>query len=457
MRLVNRVIAGLALAQVMAAPLAAQSAPSPAQTTPLTLPQAVRIAVERSPEIGQAEQRALGAEAARDAAGRQWRPKLSIEGVAGMRHLENDRRIALGLSARDEKPLYASVALDQPLFDMGRRTRDRRSQAARAEAAWASFDTAGEATAYNVARAYLEMLLNQQLIVAAQDNLAFHEQIAGDMREGVSRGAMSIAERQQAEERRQQARVTLAETRDDLEAARNQFAALVGTLGAELSMPEEPGPAVMPATVDEAVALIAANSARVREAEKMLDSATEARRRAEADFGPTIDLRGTARTGSDFDGYGGKTRDYSAMAMLRWNVWDGGVTAARVREAGHREQEARLGLVEERRDAEKNARNTWAKLTTWKIKSAELGERAQIADDLLVSYKAQFDIGRRSLLDLLDSQSARHNARTQAEVARFGTLLAEFEILALGNRLRQHFGARTTRGDEVVGPYGPQL
>jgi outer membrane protein, adhesin transport system len=73
---------------------------------------------------------------------------------------------------------------------------------------------------------------------------------------------------------------------------------------------------------------------------------------------------------------------------------------------------------------------------------------------VLDSYRAQFGIGRRSLLDLLDAQGSVYSATVDTEIARFGTLLAEYGMLAQVNRLRGHFGIGQTAVDPRM--YGPR-
>jgi hypothetical protein len=46
-------------------------------------------------------------------------------------------------------------------------------------------------------------------------------------------------------------------------------------------------------------------------------------------------------------------------------------------------------------------------------------DAGRVADDLLLSYREQFNIGRRSLLDVLDAQNTRYNVQAQAETARW--------------------------------------
>jgi adhesin transport system outer membrane protein len=59
--------------------------------------------------------------------------------------------------------------------------------------------------------------------------------------------------------------------------------------------------------------------------------------------------------------------------------------------------------------------------------------KSQVSDDLLLSYRSQFNIGRRSLLDVLDAQNTRFNTQVRRETARFSELFAQYQVLAATN------------------------
>ena len=65
----------------------------------------------------------------------------------------------------------------------------------------------------------------------------------------------------------------------------------------------------------------------------------------------------------------------------------------------------------------------------------ELEEQSRVSDELLRSYRAQFNVGRRSLLDVLDAQNTRYNVQVRAETAKFAQFYAEFKLLAALNDL----------------------
>ena len=437
-------ISGLVIAALLA---------GPALADPMPLDRALSLGLARSPELGQAQARSGAAEAVKDSAVRQWFPSVDLNGAAGLRHLENDARINLGLSALDERPLYATIGVNQPLWDFGRRTNDARTQRARLASAQQEEEVAGEGAAYAIARAYLQVLVQQRVVQASQDNLAFHQNIAADVSEGVDKGAMSISERQQANERLQGAKLALEQANADLGTARAELGLLVGSDNFEVVAPPDPS-GVIPASLDAALALAATNDPRVHSMEYRFRAAQSQARRARSEFWPSVGLQGTIRAGKDFEGYAGTTRDYELLLVARWNLFNGGVTSARIREADHNADEARFALGGAQRDSELQVRKAWIGLQSWRSRLETQQARLGVAGDVLISYRAQFGIGRRSLLDVLDAQNAVYNASVETEVARTGALLAEYGLLAQLNQLRSFFGISKATIDPKL--YGPQ-
>ena len=443
-RKIRSVVSVLSIASMLA---------GPALADPVTLDQALLRGLERSPEVGQAQARIGAAEAARDQARRSWFPTIELDGAAGFRHLENDARVNLGLSSLDEKPLYATIGVNQPVFDFGRRANETRARNARLNSAGWEEQATGEEAAYGIARAYLQVLVQQRIVQSSQDNLEFHAALAADVSEGVDKGAMSISERQQAQERVQGAKIFLAQATTDLATATAELTLLVGMANIELSTPPDAS-AILPGSLDLALAEAANSDPRLRTMSGRLEEAKWTAKRAHAELLPIFGLQGKASGGKDFEGYRGTTRDYSLLFSMRWNLFDGGVTAARIREAERNTDGAGFALAQTRRDSELQVRKAWLGLQNWRSRLENQQARFEAANAVRDTYRAQFGIGRRSLLDLLDAQGAVYNASVEAEAARAGTLLAEYGVLAQLGRLRAFFGIGKTTVDPKL--YGPR-
>ena len=402
---------------------------------------AVQSALQTNPEIRQAVHNKLATKEERKQAEGRWYPTISVEGSAGLRKLRNPTRRDLGIADERLEPVEGFVVADQLLWNSGGRTADIKYQAARTDAAAARIEERSEFIALNISRAYIDYLLQQRLVAIAQDNATFHERLAGDFREGVARGSISVADQQQAEERLQSARARLTETQEDLDTAAIEFQSLTGVpIDAVTAVPDLS--ASMPATLPEAEEMARNNNPRVQEAIADLEAQRYLTKVAQSELGPRFNLEGTARYGQDIDGFEGRTSDLSARVVMRWKIFDGFANTANVREQKSRADEIHARLFEKTRGAEEEVRSAWSRLTNQTRLAGELETQSRVADDLLLSYREQFNVGRRSLLDVLDAQNTRFNVQSQLETARMSKTYAQYRVLAASNRLVEAMGVQ---------------
>ena len=402
---------------------------------------AVQSALTTNPEIRQAVANKAATQEERVQGQGLWYPRISVEGSAGVRSLRNPTRRSIGLADQTLWPIEGDLIVQQLLYDSGGREAEIRRQASRTDAAAARVEERSEFVALNVSRTYIDYLLQQRLVAIAQDNVTFHERLAADLREGVSKGSISIADQQQAEERLQSARTRVTEAREDLDTAAITFRTLTGVPIDSVAMPPDVSQC-MPATLEDAEALARGNNPRVQEAIADLNTAREEVRAAKADIGPKFTLEGRARAGHDIDGFAGRTTDLQALGVLRWTLYNGGIKEANVREQQNRADEVHGRLFQVTRQAEEDTRTAWSRLTNQTALVSELETQSKITDDVLLSYREQFNIGRRSLLDVLDAQNTRYNVQQQTETARLAKLYAQYRVLAAANKLIECLGVQ---------------
>ena len=400
---------------------------------------AVQAALNTNPQIRQAIHNKEATKTERKQAQGLYYPRVSVETSAGIRELRNPSRRRIGLANNTLYPIEGDLIVDQLLFDMGGREAEIRRQAARTDAAAARVEERSEFVALNVARAYIDYLLQQRLVAISEDNATFHEKLAGDLREGVAKGSISIADQQQAEERLQSARARITEAREDLDTAAIQFQTLTGMPVDSVSMPPDLSQ-YLPATLADAEALARKDNPRVQEAIADLASAREEIAAAKSEMGPKFNLEGRARYGNDIDGFEGKTTDLSGRVVMRWTVFNGNTNVENVREQRARADEVHARLFEQTRQAEDDTRSAWSRLVNQTRLATELETQGKVSDDLLLSYREQFNVGRRSLLDVLDAQNTRNNVQAQIETSRLAKLYAQYRVLAAANRLIEALG-----------------
>jgi adhesin transport system outer membrane protein len=375
----------------------------------------------------------------------QFLPRLDIEASGGIRRLENNTRRTLGIANQDLYPVEANATARWTVLDFGRRRGELLRQAARVDGASLRVVERSEFIALQIARQYFDVLLQQRVVAAARDNTAFHQALVSDLGQGVDQGSISIADRQQAEERLQSALVRQEEAQLSLDEANITLRRLTGLDITQVVVPPNLASA-MPAGLEQAVGRARTEHPLVREAVADVDSANAAVTSAQGNLYPTVGLEVNGRVGEDIDGFSGRTNDVQARAVLRWELFDGGINRAAVQEMVRRASQARYRLMELQRQAEEDVRTAWTTMNSQTKVVGALARQSQVSDDLLLSYRSQFNVGRRSLLDVLDAQNTRFNTQVRLETARFSELFAQYQTLAATNLLLNALGVEPGTG-----------
>ena len=412
--------------------LLAVTSPAQAQEGAVSLQEAISVAVQSNPQIIQAQMNKEAIEFERKQAQGLYLPRIDLEASAGVRRLENRTRRTLGIADDELYPLEASLGGEWTVLDFGRRRGELLRQAARVDGASLRVVERSEFVGLQVARQYLDVLLQQRVLAASEDNAAFHQTLVNDLGQGVDQGSISIADRQQAEERLQSALVRREEAQQSLNEANITLRRLTGLDISQVTVPPNLASA-LPANLSEAVGQARNEHPLVREAMADVDAANAAATSAEGDLYPTVGLEVRGRVGDDIDGFQGETNDVLGRVVLRWNIWDGGINRAKLQETIRRASESRYRLHDLQRQAEEDVRTAWSTMQSQGNVVEALNRQSQVSDDLLLSYRSQFNVGRRSLLDVLDAQNTRYSTQVRLESARFSQLFAQYQALAASN------------------------
>ena len=425
---------------------------------PTSMQNVMAVAIDSNPQINQAEMNKQAIEFELEQAKGLYLPRISLELSAGVRRLENATRRNLGIANDELYPLEAGIRAEQTLIDFGRRHGEKLRQAARVDGAALRVVERSEFIALQSARQYLDVLLQQRVVAAAEDNMTFHNSLVSDLSTGVTAGSISVADLQQAQERAKAASVRVSEAKEALQNAKIELLALSGLEVEDVQMP----PAMaekLPVSLSEAIGLTRSRHPKVLEAQADVDAANAEAKKEKGDIFPTIGLEFSGRVGDDIDAFRGETTDLLGRVVLRWDIFNGGINQAKYQEMIRRASESRFRLHETERNAEADTRRAWNSRETQTAVFRDLVDQSKSTDELLLSYREQFSVGRRSLLDVLDAQNTRFNVQVRAETARFSEMFAVYQILASTNSLLEAFNltapeARRVYAREKVG-YGP--
>lgn len=306
-----------------------------------------------------------------------------------------------------------SLYLEQMLFD-GFATKsdvERLSYAQRVR--YFEMLDVSEETALEAMRAYNDVLRYRKLYRLAEENYvqhrAIHEQISRRVKAGVGR----LVDLEQASGRLALAESNLLTESSNLHDVSARFQRIVG----KTPPPEMPEPGLMnkdiPKSKAEAVLTGYQYNPAILAAQENIVSAMAESRGANANFMPKLYFQARRDLGHKVDGIDNPPESSltSYGLVLNMNLFRGGADSARKRQYAER-----VNVAKDLRD--KACRDIRQAVTIGYNDLKKLAEQIDYLDQHQLAtekardaYRKQFDIGQRTLLDLLDTENELFDAR----------------------------------------------
>ncbi len=396
--------------------------------------------LQTNPELGAIRYNRQAIDQELQAAGGLGRPRLDARAAGGHRSTDNSR-IPGGtgpVDARARNRGDVGVTLSQPLFD-GFETRSQiERQTNRVLSARSRVDDTANAVALQAVQAYLEIQRTTAVRAIAAENLAAHERLLARVKTRAEGGRGPGAEVSQANARYNAARAALADADARQKDARALYLTIVGKAPGKLQAVKPPSHR-LPKTVDTAV--IEAQKGAPAVVARMFDvaAADSAIDVARAAFYPKVSAEVSGDFSRDVDRYTGRRSDITGMIVLRQNLYNGGIDTARVEEARKRAEEAREIARNAGRSVERDVRIAWNAIQSSQVRIGAIGRQLDSNRKVITAYREQFDLGQRTLLDLLDIQNEIFVNASVLATERFVSQFNVYRVLASMGRLVDAF------------------
>lgn len=405
----------------------------------VTIRDAISIALSTNPEINEASANREAIEFELRQGRGFYLPSVDVEARAGAQVVDRPSTRTNGDDDHVFGPVEGRITITQLLFDGFNREAEIDRQASRVDDASFRVEERSEAIALNIIRAHLDIHRLNEILRLARANLEYHRAVLEEISQGASAGAISVADREQAEDRILAAETFIIESREQLEAARIGFFRLVGRFPGTVDFAPSVA-AKLPKGLDKAIAVGRANNPLIKIADAAISTAYAELRQSRSSYFPTINLELIGRAGEDLDGVRGRDADIQALIRMNWNLYAGGVRPAGVQSSIRVLDEQRQRLHLAQRQVEEEVRTSWNSLDKQRMRLRERSEQLRVAEKLLGSYREQFKIGQRSLLDVLDTQNTRFNTQVAVVTSRHAVRFAEYRILASAGILLENIG-----------------
>lgn len=403
-----------------------------------SLAEAVREAVKTNPRIEAAQANYRATLYTLDQARGRFFPEVDVSADFGKQQIDRPQGLGPFVNEVPRTRRQVTVTVRQAIFDGWDRANQLYRSQARIDAASHRILARSEAVALNAVEAYIDVNRHTRLLQLARRHVERHEELLRLIEARLEGGAAPLGDRAQTLERLEGARALVAQIEVAREAAIAKYRASVGSKPGRLQHVGYAKP--LPESTQAIMASALENNPRLQAVESEIEIADFDTEQFKSRLYPNLSLEGSATRGEEIDGTPGRNNELKAMLVLRWQLLDGGIRRARVEELTERKFEK----VAERdillRELQQAVDTAWGRFTKGWAQVAALERQSVQNQEVIDSYKDEYDANKRSLLDVLDAENANFGTQFDLSNVRALHVLSSYEILAQMGVLLKQFG-----------------
>jgi adhesin transport system outer membrane protein len=405
-----------------------------------TIFDAISEAVRSNPSVGEAAANRRATETNLRQSQSTLLPQIHIDASAGPERF-NEQDVTPPPQGNNQwlHGATGTVVLRQKLFDGLSSINEIWRQAARVDASAYRVHERTELTALDAAEAYIEVVRFTHLISIATDNLAAHQKLLANVEARFKGGRSGEGDLDQARERVAAAQAQLADFQLSLDGARATYRRVVGLEPFNLRAPGRLS--AMPATKDDSLAVALKFNPTIRAAGADMDAAKYAFHGTMGNFLPQVSLEARASKGKNVNDVFGRQSDEQAKVVVSWDIFTSGLNSWKRAEAAERYTEATMAHARLQRAALESLDKAWGARTITSTRVAALIRQVEHDRKAIVAYTKEYELGQRSLIDLLNSENQLFVALIALESTRSVAVFADYQLLAAMGQLLSYLKA----------------
>jgi outer membrane protein, adhesin transport system len=394
-----------------------------------TLQDAVAEAIRSNPKILAANEEQKSFEYRTKQAFAGYLPSINMTAAHGEEWTNSPATRGSGVGEINLARSEMGVTISQMIFD-GLNTKYKIEQAeAKQLSNKGKLLETEETLTMTVVNAYLDALMETELLELQGQSVILHEEILSKVKEMTKIGAGSEVDVRQAESR-------FALVVSEREAAigrklsaQTRYLHAVGSKNEGLTRPilKEN---LLPTSLEQAMQIGLQNHPSMKTAKADLEVAIAENKITLSNFLPSISLElGASNTGNS-GGTKSYTKSASAMLELSYNIFNGGSDIAKRRETIKNINQSSEKAEEAQRNIKESVTTAWHMIETSRKRTRHIEKHVSVSKGVTQSYHDQFAMGSRSLLEVLDSESELHTAKKSLITEQFQFMRGTLQLLS---------------------------
>jgi outer membrane protein, adhesin transport system len=389
-----------------------------------TLEQTVYDALQTNPEVASAVQSYYGSREDVDAATGNFLPSLDLSADTGKEDLDRE-----GVGETNETRKQAKLQLTVPLFRGFANSSELERADFGMQAAYYETLAQAEVTALRISKAYLDVLNAQDVVRLSVLNLEEHEKTFDLVEAKFKQGVANRADETQMKGRLSRVKANLLSARNNLRDAEAVFTQLTGERASKLQRPEI-DQRFIPESNQRALEIALTNNQSLIASRLSTKAARASANGLNSHLYPDFDLVADRTWKEDVSGFNGQEDEWRVLVEMNWNLYSGGSSSAKQKKARYQEEAARMRSNRTYREIQANVDSSWDAYLTLHQTLVHLQDYVEQSKESAKLYAAQFKLGSRTLLDLLDAQNELFEARKQYLATDYQHVYAQYRVVA---------------------------
>ncbi|HAT1795885.1 TPA: TolC family outer membrane protein [Legionella pneumophila] len=395
-----------------------------------TLYEAVQYGMIANPDILLNTAKGLSAKQAIDKAKGALYPSIDVTGGFGRQRSVNPTSAAI-----DDTPsttlniVESAVELRQRLFAGGGIINEvKRNQYLTEAQKWKTQGIA-EDLALEITKNYFAVLLHERLYAYSIENLKAHKAVFKMIKERATAGITRTAEVDQANARLALAEANKISALADLQEVKINYAKTVGKWPENLQVPHVPARKSLPNNLARIIEKGLDNHPTVKSSYADIKEAKAQYDVARAAYYPEVNLVLNSSKNKNLGGLIGPNDSDTVAVRMNYNAFRGGADAARIRETAYQVQEAYETKNRTLLELKETIRLAWNAYVASALRIQPLKQHVTASRKTRTAYQDEFKVGKRTLLDLLDSQNEYYESQIELARAENDEILSRYRIL----------------------------
>ena len=363
-----------------------------------------------------------------------WRPVVSATSSIGLAATKTVNR---GLVSIDSNtvPRVNSLAVTQTLYNGGRTGNTVRQAESTVMQSRETLRLSEQEVLAAGSTAYMNVLRDTALLQLQNNNVDVLKQQLKQTEDRFQVGEVTRTDVAQAQATLAQGQANAFQARFDLQNSIAIYRQVIGEQPRNLE-PARPVEALMPRSLESALALSQKEHPRIQAALHAVDVAALNVTVQEGALLPTVTATGSAsvsREPSGFPKY--QTKSMSAVATLSVPIYEGGATYSAIRQAKELVGQARLQADQQRELVRSGVIAAWGGYQTTKLTIQSFQAQVRANEIALEGVREEAKVGQRTTLDVLNAQQTLLNSRVSLVTAQRNQVVASYALLAAAGQL----------------------